>query len=136
MKRFFLDLKPAPPFRLHLTVWALRRRPDNIVDRRDGRTYCRVLVSDNNGPRPCGSRRYIEELESLKKRPGSGALTGEQTRSLQRVLHDVHGLVKIHFAREEEVYLPILDQHLTPESAQEMFEAMEEAAHKAKSNAY
>jgi DNA-3-methyladenine glycosylase II len=40
------DLKPLPPFRLDLTVWALRRRRDNIVDRWDGTTYRRVLVLD------------------------------------------------------------------------------------------
>ncbi len=32
-------LEPVSPFRLDLTVWALRRRPDNVVDRWDGRTY-------------------------------------------------------------------------------------------------
>jgi len=32
-----------PPFRLDLTVWALRRRPDNTIDRWDGRTYRRAL---------------------------------------------------------------------------------------------
>jgi DNA-3-methyladenine glycosylase II len=39
---FFLE--PVPPFRLDLTVWTLRRRPDNAVDRWDGQTYRRVLV--------------------------------------------------------------------------------------------
>jgi DNA-3-methyladenine glycosylase II len=33
-----------PPFRLDLTVWALRRRPDNIIDRWDRRTYRRALA--------------------------------------------------------------------------------------------
>ena len=37
-------LAPSPPFRLDLTVWVLRRRPDNIVDRWDGRTYRRILI--------------------------------------------------------------------------------------------
>ncbi len=37
-------LKPAAPFRLDLTVWALRRRPDNIVDRWDGKTFRRAIV--------------------------------------------------------------------------------------------
>jgi DNA-3-methyladenine glycosylase II len=37
-------LEPIPPFRLDLTVWALRRRPDNIIDRWDGQTYRRVLI--------------------------------------------------------------------------------------------
>lgn len=33
-----------PPFRLDLTVWALRRRPRNHIDRWDGTTYRRVIV--------------------------------------------------------------------------------------------
>jgi DNA-3-methyladenine glycosylase II len=37
-------LKVVPPFRLDLTVWALRRRPENQMDRWDGKTFCRGLV--------------------------------------------------------------------------------------------
>lgn len=37
------SLEPAPPFQLELTVWALRRRPDNKVDRWDGECYRRAL---------------------------------------------------------------------------------------------
>ena len=33
------EVAALPPFRLDLTVWALRRRPGNLVDRWDGRTY-------------------------------------------------------------------------------------------------
>jgi DNA-3-methyladenine glycosylase II len=39
-------LDPVPPFRLDLTVWALRRRPGNRIDQWDGTTYTRVLVLD------------------------------------------------------------------------------------------
>ena len=39
-----LIVRPIPPFRLDLTVWALRRRPRNKIDRWDGETYRRVLV--------------------------------------------------------------------------------------------
>jgi iron-sulfur cluster repair protein YtfE (RIC family) len=80
--------------------------------------------------------RYIEELASLKEHLNSVALTPDQVQSLRRVLYGVYALVKVHFAKEEEVYLPILDQRLTPEAAQEMFEAMEEAAQKAKHDAH
>jgi hypothetical protein len=80
--------------------------------------------------------RYIEELATLKKDIGGATLTAEQVKSLRRVLYGVYALVKLHFAKEEEVYLPILDRWLTPESAQEMFEAMEDAAHKAKHAAH
>jgi DNA-3-methyladenine glycosylase II len=41
-----LVLRPRVPFRLDLTVWALRRRALNEVDTWDGSTYRRVLMID------------------------------------------------------------------------------------------
>jgi DNA-3-methyladenine glycosylase II len=43
MSRSTILIEPMAPFRLDLTVWTLRRRPDNTVDRWDGQTYRRVL---------------------------------------------------------------------------------------------
>ncbi len=43
------SLDPLPPFRLDLTVWVLRRRPDNVWDRWDGQTYRRILPTPH-GP--------------------------------------------------------------------------------------
>lgn len=40
-------LKPLPPFRLDLTIWVLRRQPENLLDRWDGITYQRALVLCN-----------------------------------------------------------------------------------------
>jgi DNA-3-methyladenine glycosylase II len=39
-----LIVRPVPPFRLDLTVWVLRRRARNQIDRWDGVTYRRVIV--------------------------------------------------------------------------------------------
>lgn len=36
--------------------------------------------------------------------------------------------VTVHFAKEEEVYLPLLDAHLTPEAASDLYHEMERAA--------
>lgn len=44
---YSFTLEPTPPFRLDLTAWILSRRPDNLMDRWDGRAYHRVLVFDN-----------------------------------------------------------------------------------------
>lgn len=44
MDHVTLALKPVSPFRLDFTAWALRRRPENIVDRWDGGAYQRVLI--------------------------------------------------------------------------------------------
>jgi DNA-3-methyladenine glycosylase II len=37
-------INPEPPFRLDLSVWALRRRPGNAIDRWDGTSYRRALA--------------------------------------------------------------------------------------------
>jgi DNA-3-methyladenine glycosylase II len=44
MKQVVFSLTPLAPFRLDLTVWALRRRPHNAVDLWDGQTYRRALL--------------------------------------------------------------------------------------------
>ncbi len=44
MSRTAFFLEPVAPFRLDLTVWTLRRRPDNATDRWDGATYRRALA--------------------------------------------------------------------------------------------
>ncbi len=44
-----LEIEPRAPFRLDLTVWALRRRSHNAVDRWQASTYQRV-VSIDGGP--------------------------------------------------------------------------------------
>ena len=42
--RLAFELRPRPPFRLDLTVWALRRSEQNRIDMWDGRTYRRALA--------------------------------------------------------------------------------------------
>ena len=54
--------------------------------------------------------------------------TDDQRRALQRVLYGLYAIIRLHFAKEEEVYLPVLDAALTPDDAAAMFKAMHEAA--------
>jgi DNA-3-methyladenine glycosylase II len=44
LSRIVFSLAPRPPFRLDLTVWAIRRRPGNQIDSWDGESYRRVLA--------------------------------------------------------------------------------------------
>jgi iron-sulfur cluster repair protein YtfE (RIC family) len=71
--------------------------------------------------------RYITELAQLQQ-----DLSPHNFKALQRVLYGLYALVRVHFAKEEEVYLPILEERLTTEEAAKMFEAMESAAERAK----
>ena len=68
-----LTLPVVAPFRLDFTVWALRRRKTNMIDRWDGGRYSRVLVFDNHPVgvshgsgrnKPCSeSSRYLEQCQ-------------------------------------------------------------------------
>ena len=46
-----LCIEPVPPFRLDSTAWAIRRRPENLMDRWNGRAYRRVLAIEGNAVR-------------------------------------------------------------------------------------
>jgi hypothetical protein len=77
-------------------------------------------------------RRLTGELAALRAQITGGALSDQQARALRGLLYGLYAIVKLHFAKEEEVYLPLLDAHLTPVEAQELFAAMERAAQAAK----
>ncbi len=76
--------------------------------------------------------RLIQELETLRSQLG-GADVGE-AQALRRILYGLYAVVALHFAKEEEIYLPLLDTRLTPQEARQMFQEMEEAAQEAKRN--
>ncbi|OGO62493.1 MAG: hypothetical protein A2029_04185 [Chloroflexi bacterium RBG_19FT_COMBO_47_9] len=76
--------------------------------------------------------RLTQELGTLRVHKSQLSVTFEQVYALRRVLYGLYALVKLHFAKEEEIYLPLLDAKLTAEEAHAMFEAMEAAANEAK----
>jgi iron-sulfur cluster repair protein YtfE (RIC family) len=76
--------------------------------------------------------RLIGELGSLRSGLSGPALDAQQANALRRVLYGLYAVVKVHFDKEEEVYLPLLDARLTAEEAERIFEAMEQAAKEAK----
>ncbi|GAB3043873.1 hypothetical protein GCM10027052_27570 [Parafrigoribacterium mesophilum] len=70
------------------------------------------------------------ELASLRQQlQVRTALDDDLANGLRRVLYGLHHLVKLHFAKEEEVYLPILEARLTESEAQKMFHDMHAASH-------
>jgi DNA-3-methyladenine glycosylase II len=88
------ELEVHSPFRLDLTVWALRRRPHNTIDTWDGTTYRRTLVA---GGQPLGVAVHQEpgddpdrsllavELRRRGDEP-SDAVVAEVRCSLERTL--------------------------------------------------
>lgn len=58
-------VQPYAPFRLDLTVWALRRRGHNRIDQWDGVTYTRVLVIDQVPVKVCVSQQQAGATPEL-----------------------------------------------------------------------
>ena len=76
--------------------------------------------------------RLTAELGALRATLRAAAPGAADAEALRRILYGLYALVTVHFAKEEEVYLPLLDARLTPEEARAMFRAMEQAASEAK----
>jgi iron-sulfur cluster repair protein YtfE (RIC family) len=59
-----------------------------------------------------------------------GAATGPAAAStLRRQLYGLRAILDLHFDKEEEVLLPVLDAQLTPEQADRLFADMSASAH-------
>ncbi len=78
----------VPPFRLDFTVWALRRRKTNIVDRWDGRQYLRVFVV-NNSP-----VKISVVLKTEMNEPGLVLTSQVEEGSPGRYKKDIHALIQ------------------------------------------
>jgi DNA-3-methyladenine glycosylase II len=91
MESISFTLKPLPPFSLEFTVWALRRRPENLVDRWDGNTYSRVFLQGGTvkvSASPSGSSEKPQLHVSIS---GKAALT-------QAVKSEISELIKKMFS--------------------------------------
>lgn len=85
-------LEPTPPFRLDLTAWTLRRRPDNMIDRWDGQTYRRVLVEDGN-PFEIAVTQFEQSGTPRLRVSVTGEVPGSNKRAyINRVLERLLGI--------------------------------------------
>ena len=81
--------------------------------------------------------RLTHELHDLRTRleTANGTMLDVQ-RDLRRVLYGLYAVVKLHFAKEEEVYVPVLEAGLSPSEADDLFFHMHAAARAAKTHAH
>lgn len=90
MARNTFEVQPVSPFRLDLTVWTLRRRSHNIVDRWDGTTYRRVLPLPTGPVEVAVTQVALPESALLKVavmgQPVSSEVRAAVTASLGRLL--------------------------------------------------
>lgn len=79
-----LHIEVKPPFRLDLTVWALRRRPMNQIDRWDGTTYHRAIFV---GDAPVELR--VTQVGDVERPRLQVAVAGLASRDSQNILYQV-----------------------------------------------
>ena len=90
MARGTFELKPVSPFRLDLTVWTLRRRPDNVVDRWDGTTLPPGAAvagrACGGGGHPGGPPEAARLQVAVAGQPVRAAVRAAVTSALERLL--------------------------------------------------
>ena len=78
--------------------------------------------------------RLTEELEALRLHLFYAPLSEPDEQALRRVLYGLYAILKLHLAKEEEIYLPILEARLPAEEVDHLVEAMERTVTEAKSS--
>jgi hemerythrin-like domain-containing protein len=69
-----------------------------------------------------------EQLRGLEPELAAEVTSASVERALRRILYGLYAIVRLHFAEEEEVFVPVLEEGLSEERAEVVFEAMERAA--------
>ena len=92
MSRNTFFLEPTSPFRLDLTAWTLRRRPDNVVDRWDGQTYRRVLPVQAGVVEVAVTQTGPPETPRLRVTVGHAVLCPELKQAVTAALERLLGL--------------------------------------------
>jgi DNA-3-methyladenine glycosylase II len=87
-----LEIEVPSPLRLDLTVWALRRRPHNLVDRWDGIWYRRTLVLGLRPVEVSVRQAPVSSVLTVELRGSSVALGDDTVVEVRRVLERTLGL--------------------------------------------
>lgn len=82
-------------------------------------------------------REHIEVVKLIddlaRELADRAPIDADRARRLRTLLYGLHAIVALHFAKEEELYLEILDRSLDERSSRQLFERLEAAAAAAKS---
>jgi DNA-3-methyladenine glycosylase II len=81
-----------PPFRLDLTVWALRRTPSNAIDLWDGKRYSRILVRENNLVDVTLEQDESPDKLNLKIKTDSDTPSLQEASEIRSILEKILGL--------------------------------------------
>lgn len=132
MENISFRLEALPPFRLDYTAWALRRRPDNVVDGWDGKYYTRVLVFKGRPIKITVFQRgpeypFIDVTASFRHKIPKPELKAYLKASLERMLGLKSELRRFYETAEKDRHLgPLVRRFkgLKPPRFPDVFEAL------------
>ena len=108
-------VQPIAPFRLDLTVWALRRRATNSIDQWNGTDYTRVLLVDDIPVKVGVSQQQKEPTPELLVNVWSTEhiehLSSRVREVLQRTLGFDIDLTGFYTMAKSDTILSALSQH-------------------------
>ncbi|MFF9059446.1 hemerythrin domain-containing protein [Streptomyces sp. NPDC101213] len=73
--------------------------------------------------------RLARELDTLHEAMDREGLDDGRQAALRRVLYGLYALLKVHFAKEEEIYLPLLEARLPGPEAERLLAELAHAGH-------
>ena len=121
-------LSVFPPFRIDLTVWALRRRQKNLIDQWNGKQYTRALVIDGNVIQVTVEQKSETELvvttRSENKIPGTQKFIKETLKKMLGIDKNIEDFYQL---AEKDKYLKSLSsrfQGVKPPRFPTIFEAL------------
>jgi DNA-3-methyladenine glycosylase II len=124
-------LKPVAPFRLDLTIWALRRRANNIVDRWDGKTYRRMIPLDGQAVDIAVTQIGPQDDPELNIEAASAGLSPKDESTIaaivERMLGTRQDLLEFYHLASEDIQLSELAERyrgLKPPRFPTLFEAV------------
>lgn len=131
MKRASFVLAPVPPFRLDLTVWALRRRPTNQIDCWDGNTFRRVLEIDHEPAEISVQQDGVAQKPSLLVSITAHSLSSSAQKQVKNQLERMLGLRQdlssfYRLAKQDPKIAPLVEEFrgLKPPRFPTVFEAV------------
>jgi DNA-3-methyladenine glycosylase II len=102
-----ITLHVKPPFRLDLTVWALRRREGNAIDRWNGEQYDRIVVVQSRPVKLAVTQRVKSVAPTLDVTVESARKLG--SRGIEEVEHLVRKMLGL--ATDLEPFYELADSH-------------------------
>ena len=131
MSQRSFSITPIPPFRLDLTAWTLRRRPENAIDRWDGMIYQRVLMIDSHAVEVAVHQSGGPEASQLNVDMTGARLTKRQEEFARALLERMLGVRKdltpfYKLAARDPRLQPLVDEFrgLKPPQFPTVFEAV------------